>query len=210
MGTVLIIIAIAIILILGRNAPTKIYKLYKAKYAKPNQVKLNLVNGNVLLIENIRGTLNESVINNSLKVSLREGNLNKTYRLTDEQIAFIQKSENKNLSIYTVNTFKSYESGFMQEILSDSSIKVEAKDFHDFVGAFSDRNTWKQDSTLDLNSQMNVFFQLVVPEEGEALVGFAERQVITTHRFIQFSDYINPVIERIIPVSEIESYTIIK
>ena len=210
MGTVLIIIAIAIILILGPNAPSKIYKLYKAKYAKPYKVKLNLVNGNTLLIENIRGTLNESVVNNAIKVILREGNTNKTYKLTDEQIAYIQKSENKNLSIYAVNTFKTYESGFMQEIISDSSIKVEAKEFVSFIEAFSHRNTWKQDSALDLNSQMNLFFKSVVPEEGEAFVGFAERQVITTHRFILFSDYNNPVIERIIPVAEIDSYTIIK
>lgn len=211
MENILIIIAIVVVLLLGPNLPEKIYKWYlkiKVKNSKPYNIKLHLLNGNQLLVENIHGTLNESLMNNSLLKNLTsEDVIDKYNSLTEEQLLFIQNSSRKNLAIYAVNTFKAYDCGFMQKLTSNP--EMEMPEFKDFVCAFDDRSSWTIDGILDLNSQMKEFFQSVIPEEGEAIVGFTERQVVTSHRFIIFSEGNNSIVEQIIPLAEIVSYNII-
>ena len=44
--------------------------------------------------------------------------------------------------------------------------------------------------------------------EGEAIIGFAERQILTTHRFVIMSSSKIPIVEQSIPLAEINKYKI--
>jgi hypothetical protein len=216
MKEILIGLLIVVIILLGPNAPSKIYHwvsriFQKIRLKKSDRfiVTITRKNDPSIHITNILGTLNENTVN---FIAQNRNNLfseGVSYNYTDKEQAYIEKSSNKNLVIFAVNTYNAYSSGLMQKIFPTDQ-QEEMPSIDEFVSEFNSNSTWRQGEILDLNDQMKEFFHSVVPMEGEAIIGFAERQILTTHRFVIMSASKIPIVEQSIPLAEINNYKIEK
>lgn len=168
---------------------------------------IRLKDGRTIEIKNVSIVISQDAARQSLQV-LKRG-LGPGDALPEDEVRkkteeFLKKAVNASRAQYAVNTFRAYARGFMKDLLRMND-KPSVKDFDEIVSTFY--NTQKQAGIPNLKEQLQAVFSKCPPGEGEFLIGWADRIVMTDKRIIITSQGAQPVVEHEVQLQDIEDYT---
>ena len=164
--------------------------------------------GKTIEVKNVSITLHTDSMRMILEAT-RKGLIPKKTLPEDElkrkSSEFVKNADNTSRATYAINTFRAYASGFMKDLLGiDDDISIN--DFDEIVSFLY--NTNKQDGIPNLGEQLNAVFSECPPSEGEFVIGWADRIVVTNHRMILTSEGKPPTIEHEINLNDVEHYSV--
>lgn len=168
---------------------------------------IRLKNGQTIEIKNVSIVIHQDAVRQTLQV-LKRG-LGPGDPLPEDEIQkkaeeFLKKAGNASRAQYAVNTFRAYARGFMKDLLRMND-KPSVKNFDELITAFY--STEKQAGIPNLKEQLQAVFSKCPPGEGEFLIGWADRIVMTDKRIIITSKGAQPVVEHEVQLQDIEDYT---
>ncbi|MDE2232245.1 MAG: hypothetical protein KGJ95_09340 [Candidatus Omnitrophica bacterium] len=168
---------------------------------------IRLKDGRTIEIKNVSIVISQDAARQSLQV-LKRG-LGPGDALPEDEVRkkteeFLKKALNASRAQYAVNTFRAYARGFMKDLLRMND-KPSVENFDEIVSTFY--GTDKQAGIPNLKEQLQALFSKCPPGEGEFLIGWADRVVMTDKRIIITSQGAQPVVEHEVQLQDIEDYT---
>jgi hypothetical protein len=189
----------------------------KSFFAKKYKIIFKLVSGEEVSLDKVRVTLNESIIN-SLISEHPKNLITIDLDYNEEEKSILQTSQNIPFSEYCINTYKFVKSGIIEQLMMPDSLSNAGKTdnlsenstvtLKDIIAEFS--STWQQEGIPHLDKQMKLFFKELSPINGEFIIGYADRQVLTNFRIVLFANSSYMSIYKILFLPEINSYSITK
>jgi hypothetical protein len=169
--------------------------------------------GQVHEIANALVTMNTSVVRKAIE-RLTSGPLPPPKTdlgpLRDREQRFIEAQADKSKALYAVNTFRAFASGWMDYLLSDgnaqgSDATVGVEEFEEFVTDYCQNQVQKE--IPHHAAQFDAFYRASSPRDGEFLIGWSERIILTSQRLVLLTEGGDPQILADVPLSEVQEYS---
>jgi hypothetical protein len=130
--------------------------------------------------------------------------------LRDREKRFVEAQANNSKALYAVNTFRAFASGWMDYLLSEgnaqgSEATVGVEQFEEFVNDYCQSQV--QEQIPHHAAQLDAFYRASSPRDGEFLVGWSERIILTSQRLVLLTEGAQPQVLADVPLSEVQEYS---